>query len=598
MTLVLLAPSSHLGAEDTTQLYWGDTHVHTVNSLDASATTRLSPADAFRFARGEEISQGEGSIQLRRRLDFLVVADHAEFLGIMPAITAGDVVLDPAGKTNKSFAKNPNKTGKVEKSPKRSERKASSPNMTGKKDAYKDGMNLQTILRGFMTGERTYDNPAVFKQSWQDHGEIADRYNKPGSFSAMIGFEWTSNPQGNNLHRVVVFKDGAELTSQVMPFSQLDSQDPVDLWQYMSDYEEITGGNVLAIPHNGNLSNGEMFRIPESPADYAAQRARWEPLVEISQIKGNSETHPLLSPEDEFAGYRTWDRGNLWSKLSKESKDRKLLAAEYVRNALLTGIKSQTAVDVNPFQFGFIGSSDSHLGRSTVTVYDLKRNKYPVQKASDMWQWEQVAGGLAGVWAEENSRASLFEAMERRETYATSGSRITLRMFAGDFKQADLDADDRVTRGYSRGVPMGSELTKRSTAPTFMVWAVKDPMGANLDRIQIVKGWVERDRTREKVYDVVWSGDRQPNRSGKLPDVGNTVNSTNKTFKNTIGATSLAVIWTDPDFNSAREAFYYVRVIEIPTPRFEDFSVFGIDSDGIPMSIAERAWSSPVWYTP
>ena len=563
------------GDEFSSAVYWGDTHVHTSNSNDAGRYTVLvGPEEAYRFARGEEVDTDWGSrVRLVRPLDFLVVADHAENMGVLNGMRAADPAS--GGKAN-------TKPRKVASTP--------------------------------------FENEAFTRSVWQRNCAVADRLNQPGVFTALIGYEWTPHPKGNNLHRVVVFKDGADKAARVLPFSASDSVDVEDLWAYMASYEKKTGGSVLAIPHNANMSNGLMFALntytgkPLTRA-YAATRSRWEPLSEITQLKGAAEAHPALSPNDEFANYRLWDQGNMWAKqgvAGPNAKKDSMLPHEYARSALKLGLELDVQLGVNPFKFGAIGGTDSHTGLPTTwndsPVYkrDVVENKgpsYAPRKPSQVGQmvWEQTAGGLAAVWAATNTRDGLFDAMARKETYATTGPRVTVRLFAGwDFVAADAESEDLAVAGYTKGVPMGGDLTRgpKGKAPTFLVRATRDPVGANLDRIQIIKGW--RDPAgdlREQIYNVALADGRAPGPDGKVALLGNTIEKS--TYTNSIGDPELSVVWRDPDFDAKERAFYYARVLEIPTPRWTDFASLGVDaSPKFPMSIVERAYTSPIWYTP
>jgi hypothetical protein len=401
------------------------------------------------------------------------------------------------------------------------------------------------------------------------------------------------------------------------------SPDPRDLWKWLSTYEQKTGGDVLAIAHNGNLSNGIMFPFEAQwngqklDQEYVTQRSKWEPLYEVTQIKGDGETHPLLSPDDEFADYETWDIGNLDFPAPAVKTD-DMLAHEYAREALKQGLALEAKLGTNPYKFGMLGSTDTHTGLATMeednffgkhTGYEPspKRMNHPFwknEKGTTMG-WAQVASGLAAVWARENTRESIFDAMERKEVYATTGSRMMVRFFGGwDFTADDVASRSPAFVGYTKGIPMGGDLPAQmgNKAPAFMVYALRDPIGGNLDRIQIIKGWMDsKGKTHEQVYDVVWSGDRKPGQDGKLPAVGNTVDAKTANFTNTIGASELGTVWTDPDFDSKQKAFYYARVIEIPTPRWSTIDAFrfGIDiPEGAPVSTQERAYTSPIWYTP
>jgi len=578
--LLLVLAGAHAIADDAarpdTKLYWGDTHLHTSYSPDASmnGNTRIGPAEAFRFARGEAVEgHGGGRAQLKRPLDFLVIADHSEYLGLLPRIRnrdpdvmRNDVARRWAGLLN-----------------------------SDKQDD--NWQALFEVLHDIETNQPSFTDESVTRSAWDSVVAIADDYNEPGRFTAFIGFEWTSMPAGNNLHRVVIFRDGARLAGQVLPFSSFDSEDPEDLWRYMAAYEARTGGAVLAIPHNGNLSNGEMF-VPSDFAgkpidrEYAVTRRRWEPLYEVTQIKGDGETHPSLSPNDAYADFETWDHGNLTSTVPKRED---MLKYEYARSALGIGLVLGERTGANPYQFGMIGSTDAHTGFAAVaednfwgkfSVYEpglLRLTHQPIVKgkqgkAYDLWAYETVASGYAAVWAAENSRQALFDAMQRREAYATTGSRIRLRFFGGwDFTRDGLDRPDFVEHGYRKGVPMGSELKVASAgkAPTFLLRAAKDPDGVDLSILQIVKGSVDSNGVaRELVHDVVVSE---------------------------TGAGELAGFWRDPDFDASRPAFYYVRVLEVEKERWttREAERLGVEFKGnVPRMIRDRAYSSPIWYTP
>jgi hypothetical protein len=466
---------------------------------------------------------------------------------------------------------------------------------------------------------------APYKSVWQTIVNAAEKYNDPGKFTAFIGYEWTSLIQGNNMHRVVIYRDGGDKGGQMVPYTTYPPQgspNPRDLWKWLMAYEEKTGGDVLAIAHNGNLSNGIMFPLEAQydgtvlDEEYVTRRAKWEPLYEATQIKGDGEAHPFLSPNDEFADYETWDVGNLDVS---EAKTDAMLAGEYAREALKRGLSIETALGTNPYKFGMIGSTDSHTSLATTQEDNFfgkhsgaepspTRMLHPFMKTESgtIYGWQMVASGLAGVWATENTREAIFDAMERKEVYGTTGTRLAVRFFGGwHFTDQDLNSRQPAFAGYEKGVPMGGDLAAKpddAEAPTFMVYALRDPVGANLDRIQVIKGWLdETGKTQEKVYDVAWSGDRQPGEDGKVPAVGNTVDVANANWTNTIGASELGTVWTDPDFDPAQKAFYYARVIEIPTPRWSTYDAFrfGIDiPEGAPTSTQDRAYTSPIWYTP
>lgn len=587
------------------QLLWGDTHLHSALSIDANnaGNQNLGPADAYRFARGDEVIASSGKpVRLSRPLDFLVVSDHAEYLGLMPRIRKGDPALaaHPTGqKLLTEMAKGP---------------EAAAAAMTD-------------LVMSFIDSEDRYPVNELTFDTWKKSTAIADQYNQPGRFTSLIGYEWTYFPKGDNLHRVVVYKDGADKASSMPPFSSLDGNHPEQLWDFMAGYEEKTGGEIMAIPHNSNVSNGRMFALQDSRGDafsqsYSKRRQRWEPLVEVTQIKGDSEAHPLLSPDDEFADFENWDKGNL-SPIKANPKKPEMLQYEYARSALKLGLEEEQRNSINPFKFGMIGSTDAHTslatgaednfwGKASLIEPGFERLSGPfmpstpgVPEEQAIIAWEMVASGYAAVWATENTREAIFAAMKRKEVYATTGSRLALRMFGSwGFEQSDLDRPDRVSFAYSNGVSMGGDLPsgKADGAPSFMVLAAKDPIGANLDRIQIVKGWLDASGVaQEKVYNVAVSDKRRISRNGKVKALKSTVDLDAMSFSNSIGASELSAVWTDPDFDSKQKAFYYTRVIEIPTPRWTEYdrSRYGFDvPEGAPAEIQDRAYSSPIWYTP
>ena len=598
--------SPHAGRNIPTRPLFGDTHVHTGASMDAGAFgARLGPADAFRFASGEEVTASNGMrIKLSRPLDFIVVADHSDNMGFFPKLFAGDpsYLADPTGK---KWYDDIQKGGE-----------AAVAVATDVVDRF--SKNTFPPALASLPGTKTY------RDAWEVTINAAEKYNRPSQFTAFIGFEWTSNTGGNNLHRVVIMRDGGDKARQVEPLATIrpsGSDDPKDLWKYLQAYEDKTGGEILAIAHNGNLSNGIMFPEIDSftgkpiTKEYAETRARWEPLYEATQIKGDGEAHRYLSPTDELAGYEIWDKFNLNMSVPKEKQ---MLQYEYARTALQIGLQLEAKLGTNPYKFGMIGSTDTHtalatadednfFGKHSGTEPNPKRMSHPVGCFGDncIIGWQQAASGYAGVWAVENTRESIFEAMERKETYATTGPRMTVRFFGGwDFAPADAANRLPADVGYAKGVPMGGDLraAPAGKSPTFLVGAMKDPLSGNLDRIQIVKGWVDAKGARqEKIYDVAWSDNRKPGADGKLPAVGNTVDVANATWTNTIGASELITAWKDPDFDPKLRAVYYARVIEIPTPRWTtyDAKYFGVEiPEGVPTSTQERAYTSPIWYTP
>ncbi len=598
--------SPYAGRNYPVQPLWGDTHLHTSFSMDAGAFgARLTPQDAYRFARGEQITSSTGQpVRLSRPLDFLVVADHSDGFGFFPLILAGspEVMEDPQGKKWHDMIK-----------------------------AGQGGAAAMDIISSFGRGaisKAIFPLPGTknYRDAWDETIKAAEEFNDPGKFTAFIGYEWTSNTGGNNLHRNVIFRDNADKASQVEPYTTMapqGSDNPRDLWKWMAGYEAKTGGKVLAIAHNGNLSNGRMFPRIESfsgkPVDkeYVEQRARWEPLYEATQIKGDGETHPYLSPNDEFANFERLDVSNL--DIS-ELKTDDMLEFEYARAALKLGLQLEQELGTNPYKFGMVGSTDSHTGLSTAeenNFYGKASNMEPSPERltktffksfvndRSIKDWQLSASGYAAVWSADNTREGLWDAMQRKETYGTTGPRMNVRFFAGwNFASADAEPQQIAATGYAKGVSMGGELHQAPAgkAPTFLVAALKDPLGANLDRYQIVKGWLDaQGKTHEMVYDVAWSGDRKPDAKGKVPAVGSTVNVPEATWSNTIGASELVAVWQDPDFDPAQQAFYYGRVLEIPTPRWTayDMKKFANKPEpGTVMELQERAYTSPIWYNP
>ncbi len=600
--------SPYAGRSFPTRVYFGDTHLHTSASMDAGAFgCRLGFEDAYRFARGEELVASTGMrVKLSRPLDFLVISDHSDNMGFFPDLFAGkpEILADPTGKRWYDMIQ------------------------AGGEQGVKAALEIiDAFSRGtFPMSIMSMPGTASYRSSWEQTIAAAEKYNDPGRFTAFIGYEWTSQvPPGNNLHRVVIYRDGGDKALQTEPFTTYPptgSTTPEDLWKVLQAYEDKTGGRLLAIAHNGNLSNGMMFPEEINPAtkqplsrEYATTRARWEPLYEATQIKGDGETHPLLSPTDELAGYELWDKGNL--NLS-EIKKPEMLPGEYLRSALQIGLALEQKLGVNPYKIGQVGSTDSHTALTTAEEDNFfgkhsgaepspDRSKHEFMRNGDafLMGWQMGASGYAGVWATDNTREALWDAMKRRETYATTGPRMLVRFFGGwDFTSQDGQTRNPAATGYAKGVPMGSDLrgAPAGKAPTFLVAALKDPIGGNLDRIQIVKGWVDAAGKRaEKVYDVVWSDGRKPDAQGKLPAVGNTVDVSTATWTNTIGASELNTVWKDPAFDPAQSEVYYVRVVEIPTPRWTCYDAvrFGVKMPPeAPMTTQERAYTSPIWYTP
>jgi hypothetical protein len=603
---LLAAMTPPVNAADT-KLYWGDTHLHTSYSFDVYlfGTFAATPDTAYRFARGLPVVSPTTQTrwQLSRPLDFLVVADHAEVLGAVPGLFAG----------HPAFADT--ETGKLLLK------------VAGSRSA-KELQAVYDLLASIGSGVKTPNAPPLQqfyadlhggekrRSTWNEIIDAAERYNQPGVFTALIGWEWSSQPGGGNIHRVVFTPQGGEVARQFLPFSALESQDPEDLWRWLGDVNRRTGAQFISIPHNANLSAGRMFPLQRTngqPVDaaYARMRQQWEPVLEVTQIKGDSETHPMLSPTDEFAGYETYNFVMTVERKTPDPTD-----ADYARSGLRRGLSLHGQLGVNPYKFGMIGSSDSHTGMSAVEEQGFAGKSYhdafPATRSGPSGLgaakgWDMGAAGFVAVWAAENTRKEIYEAFRRKEVYASTGPRITLRFFGGfDFDKADLEAKDMSARGYRKGVPMGGDLVGRGDrrAPTFLVAALKDPQGANLDRIQIVKGWLEPDgTTRERVYDVAVSGDRRIGPEGICPTpVGNTVDLATGAYRNDIGAAELGVSWRDPHFDPSQRAFYYARVLEIPTPRYSLLDSIALgrpwQETGRPATIQERAYGSPIWYTP
>jgi len=572
--------------------------------MDAGAAgARLTPRDAYRFARGEEVTASSNQpVKLSRPLDFLVVADHSDGFGFFPQLMSGDPELVATPQGRKWY------------------------------DLINEGKGFEAafdIIQAFSTNNMPKGFPVpgtkAYRSAWQEVIKAAETYNEPGKFTAFIGYEWTSNTGGNNLHRNVIFRGNGAQAGLVEPYTTvkpLGSDNPEDLWKWMAMVEDKTGSEVLAIAHNGNLSNGVMFPTVEAfgkklDKNYVETRAKWERLYEVTQMKGDGETHPFLSPNDEFANFERWDKANL-AVIQKHTND--MFEGEYARSALKNGLVLEQKLGTNPYKFGMIGSTDAHTGLAAVeeenffgkvTISEPNPERLTGTFMTNpkinvtIKDWEMSSSGYAAVWASENTREAIFDAMQRRETYATTGPRMLVRLFGGfDFEAKDAQNRLPAQIGYSKGVPMGGDLgdAPKGKAPTFLVAALKDPIGANLDRYQIVKGWLDKSgKVHEKVYDIVWSGERKPDDKGKLPPVGNTVDVANATWTNSIGAPELIAVWKDPDFDPKLSAFYYGRVLEIPTPRWTAYDAkrFGVKPlEGTTMTLQERAYTSPIWYTP
>mgnify|MGYP001157990131 CR=1 FL=1 len=586
------------------KVLWGDTHLHTSNSVDAFGFgTRLDPEAALRFAKGEEVTATTGTkAKLARPLDFLVISDHAEGIGATKALYDAPRMM------------------------------ISDPTLLRWYDLMHEGPEGSLKATGEMLAARANGLvPAALndpeksagriRDLWDAHLETVEDYNDPGKFTAFIGFEYTLMQTGNNMHRNIIFRDGKDKVSTLVPWDPTDSKWPESLWDKMDGYEKATGGKVLAIPHNGNLSNGLMWMFTDPSggpmsADYARRRAAHEPVVEITQIKGDSEAHPFMSPNDEFAGYGTagWEKFNLLGNIPTKQGD---LPGSYVREALKRGLLIEQRTGVNPYKFGVIGSTDSHTSLATPEENNFFGKHSGVEPSakratagfvpgvnSGRMNWQSLASGYAAVWATSNTREAIFDAMMRREVYATTGPRMTVRLFGGwDFKAEDLTGDF-VKAGYARGVPMGGELKPGGGgAPSFVISALKDPQDGNLDRVQVIKGWVDKaGQSHEKVFDVVWSDmDKRAAVNGNVPAVGDTIDLATATYQNTIGAPSLATVWSDPEFDPKVRAFYYVRVLQIPTPTWLAYDAVKYKltlPPEIPLKHQERAYTSAIWYTP
>lgn len=595
LTLAQKPYSPYVNQDYPNNVYWGDTHLHTDLSTElyamdyAFGNQRMTSDEAYRVARGETVkSINNMAVRLHRPLDFLMIADHAESFGVAAALDKGNQLL-------------------LKSKPAREWYQQLQEAKPDNKKVYELLMNLH-----FNIDEEIANS--TFRQSvWNNAVDLAEHYNEPGKFTAMIGFEWSSR-KPYYIHRVVAFKGDANKAKQVIPFSSWEGNNPEQLWDYMADYEQRVGGEMLAIPHNANMSQGKMFMETDFSGqsfdqDYAERRNRWEPLFEVTQTKGDSESHPMLSPNDEFADYEIWDQkwGKKTPKGTPEHLDNK--RHEYARPVLKLGLKQQEKLGVNPFKFGLVGGTDGHLALPVIAENNFwgghaSERPFPER----IKKWFYVASGYAGVWARENTRESLFDAMKRKETYASTGPRMTVRFFGGwDYQKNDALSPNLASIGYQKGVPMGGDLNSapRNQSPTFLIRAVKDPDSANLDRVQVIKGWLDKNGdTQERIYNVALSDNRQADKQGNVGPVGNTVDIKNATYTNSIGDPELAVVWSDPDFNKNESAFYYLRVLEIPTPRWTayDARFFNIPLEEIPqdtpMLTQERAYTSPIWYTP
>ena len=601
--------SPHANNTQPNNVYWGDSHLHTGLSLDAGLFgNTVSIDDAYRLARGEQINSAKGiPVKLARPLDWLIVTDHTDLMGIAADIQSGtdNIISNPKGKEwHEGFKKGGKAAGEA---------------------AFDLISNFSQMTLPKQLVSDYSPGSTVFNRIWKTIVNAAEEHNEPGLFTAFIGFEWTSVPKGFNLHRNVILRDNGDLALKIEPLTTqppLGSTDPLALYQWLEDYEKNTGGRAFAFSHNGNLSNGWMFPTEGTYAggivdkNYVKLRAKWEPHYEITQIKGDGEAHPYLSPKDEFADYETWDVGNLDISQRKQPE---MLKGEYAREALKQGLLLEKKLGYNPYKFGFGGATDSHtslatadednfFGKSTSVEPSKDRINHPFV-SSDLGAiegYKLVASGYTGIWAHENTRGALFDAMERKETYGTTGPRMTVRFFGGwNYNKEDLQANDPARVGYAKGVPMGGDLVKQKSnkAPSFMVYAMRDPKSAYLDRIQVIKGWLDKSgKLHERVYDVAVSDDRKIDSSGRTKKaVGNTVDLTTATWTNSIGDAQLSAVWTDPDFDKNESSFYYTRVIEIPTPRwvlYDKVRLGAVLPKEAELVGQERAYSSPIWYSP
>ena len=586
--LALGVASVASSAPEDRRVLFGDTHLHTSWSPDANmmGNRTADPDTAYRFAKGLPVIHPahRARVRIETPLDFLAVSDHAEFMGVIPMILANDPRV-----ANSETAQ---RFGNLAREGRGNEAM---------------GILVKQVAGG--TVDPDLVSESVQASVWAEIASAAERHNDPGRFTTLLAWEWSSMPDMANLHRIVLMREGADVAGTFLPLSSLDDGRPETLWSWLEATSNRTGATFLAMPHNSNISLGRMFETTKSDgtpidAEYARTRARWEPIVEITQVKGDSETHPTLSPTDEFADYETF------GDLNGQTKDR---AGDYVRSALRRGLEIASKVGVNPYAFGIAGATDSHTGLATAEENNFlgkfaspstpEANLAP-SRGGSIRGIQLGAAGLVGVWAEENTREAIFDAFARREVYATTGPRIAVRLFAGwDFDEGDLKAGNLAKRGYRGGVPMGGVLSRgEGKRPGFLVQAARDPKSAQLDRIQIVKGWVDaRGDSHERVYDVALSDGRRVGSDGRVTPVGNTVDLETGRYENSIGDASLSAFWEDPDFEPESAAFYYVRVLEIPTPRHSllDAIAVGVPhEEGFPTTIQERAYSSPVFYTP
>jgi hypothetical protein len=636
LVVIALLPST--GALAETKLLWGDTHLHTANSPDAfmAGNRTAGPDVAYRYARGEPVIHpyAGNRVQINQPLDFLAVADHAEYLGVFPEVMSGRAEQPEAGLFEKLksffyvesiryFISDPRKGVETfrEMIPTNDIQPGDSRDPIATANESGNGKGFESV------GLVSKDSAArIIASQWTRSMEVADRYNQPGSFTTLVGWEWSQTASGANLHRVVLSDTDGKTASSFSPIGADVAPYPEQLWDQLAALSASVGANFIAIPHNSNISKGYMFSkttVAGEPitAEYASKRSRWEPLVEATQIKGDSETHPDLAPDDEFANF---ERYRFYIQGISPGQAYQVQKGDTVRSALKNGIELEKDTGVNPFKLGMIGSTDAHTSLASAEEPNfwgkMSTDSIPVNKrgpASGDYAngktstngWTMSASGLAAVWSEDNSREAIIAAMKRRETYATTGPRIGVRFFGGwGYQQEDIQAADLAAVGYAGGVPMGGELASAPTgaAPRFLVAATKGALDHNLDRIQVIKLWLNNDgRAEEKIFNVAWSesvsGERALQLDGKLPAVGNSANIKTGKTANNIGAAQLSAVWIDPEFDAGQSSLYYLRVLQIPTVRHSqlDATALGVDTpyEG-PATIQERAYTSPIWYSP
>ena len=616
LLLTLVYFSMSVSAAEEKQLLWGDTHLHTTYSSDAytNGNQTADPNTAYRYARGLPVLHPyhQAKVKIETPLDFLVVTDHAALLGVIRTIHRDGVDYTGLGLIDslKAWASAMVLNYAIDSDDGRSLFVASlREGKDAREAAAEAGLSDTVSLIPEMMSTQS--------DTWQDITNMADQHNEPGVFSALIGWEWTSLPGGSNLHRVVITDGDAESAQRYQPFSLNDSLYPEDLWEWLEQTAPLAEADFIAIPHNSNISKGFMFdetslRGKAIDKEYAELRMKWEPIVEITQFKGDSETHPSLSPYDEFADFETYE-----NFIQRDWQPYEAKPGDYVRSALKRGLTIEQRAGSNPYQFGVVGGTDSHTSLPTANERNFQ-GKFPANaipannpesaKKGRISGWNMSASGLTAVWATENTRSNILAAMKRKEVYATTGPRIRLQFFAGkNLNDQDLQTVDAYQHAVKQGVPMGGEIrggdfAAQKIPPSFVVQAMKDPVDANLDRIQIVKGWVdETGAAQEKVYDVAWSDERQLDDDGRLPTVKNTVDTKTAMYENSVGAAQLTAVWHDPDFNPAQPAFYYARVLQIPTPRHSLYDAVAMETekaDDFLDTIQERAYSSAIWYKP